>query len=150
MKIAAVSEDGLTISRHFGRATSYLVATVEEGRIVHREQRPKAAHRHGGGHSVTISPDGPHGHQGGASDHGHAGHGTGGHGFGAAEHAHHLDILEPVRDCQVLLAGGMGAGAYESIKQAGMTPIVTDQLDFEGAVNSYAAGSLEDHPDRLH
>jgi predicted Fe-Mo cluster-binding NifX family protein len=29
MKIAAVSEDGITISQHFGRAPFYIVVTVE-------------------------------------------------------------------------------------------------------------------------
>ena len=29
MKIAAVSEDGVTISQHFGRAPFYVVVTVE-------------------------------------------------------------------------------------------------------------------------
>ncbi len=29
MKIAAVSEDGITISQHFGRAVYYVVVTVQ-------------------------------------------------------------------------------------------------------------------------
>ena len=37
MKIAAITEDGKTISLHFGRALSYLVLTVEEGVITQRE-----------------------------------------------------------------------------------------------------------------
>jgi len=39
MKIAVISDDGKTISRHFGRAPYYLVLTVEDGKIVAREQR---------------------------------------------------------------------------------------------------------------
>ncbi len=34
MKIAAITDDGKTISLHFGRAQQYLVATVENGQIV--------------------------------------------------------------------------------------------------------------------
>lgn len=34
VKIAAVSEDGVTISQHFGRAPFYVVVTVEEGKVV--------------------------------------------------------------------------------------------------------------------
>ena len=41
MKIAAVSEDGVTISQHFGRAPFYVVVTVEDGKIVSREKRDK-------------------------------------------------------------------------------------------------------------
>lgn len=44
MRIAAVSEDGVTISQHFGRALSYIVVTVEDGKIVPREQRDKLGH----------------------------------------------------------------------------------------------------------
>jgi len=39
MKIAAVSKDGISISQHFGRAPIYVVATVEEGKIVSKETR---------------------------------------------------------------------------------------------------------------
>ncbi|RME39883.1 MAG: dinitrogenase iron-molybdenum cofactor biosynthesis protein, partial [Thermoflexia bacterium] len=46
MKIAAVSDDGVTISPHFGRAPFYVVVTVEEGRIVGREVREKMGHAH--------------------------------------------------------------------------------------------------------
>ena len=41
MKIAAITDDGKTISLHFGRAQQYLVATVENGQIVNRELRDK-------------------------------------------------------------------------------------------------------------
>mgnify|MGYP001095166884 CR=1 FL=1 len=39
MKIAAITDDGVAISQHFGRAAYYLVATVEDGQIVNRELR---------------------------------------------------------------------------------------------------------------
>ena len=44
MKIAAITDDGNTISQHFGRAQYYLVATVENGQIVNREMRNKLGH----------------------------------------------------------------------------------------------------------
>ncbi len=46
MKIAAITDDGKTISQHFGRAAHYLVATVEDGKIVNREMRDKLGHAH--------------------------------------------------------------------------------------------------------
>ena len=46
MRIAAVTEDGITISQHFGRAPYYLVVTVENGKIVGRERRDKMGHAH--------------------------------------------------------------------------------------------------------
>ena len=33
MKIAVISEDGATISQHFGMAPLYVVATVEKGKV---------------------------------------------------------------------------------------------------------------------
>ena len=44
MKIAAVSDDGTTISQHFGRAQYYVVVTVEDGQLTDHETRDKLGH----------------------------------------------------------------------------------------------------------
>jgi predicted Fe-Mo cluster-binding NifX family protein len=44
MKIAAITDDGKTISLHFGRAPYYQVLTVENGQILERELRNKLGH----------------------------------------------------------------------------------------------------------
>jgi predicted Fe-Mo cluster-binding NifX family protein len=44
MKIAAVTEDGITISQHFGRAPYYVVVTIADGRVVSKEVRDKVGH----------------------------------------------------------------------------------------------------------
>ncbi len=41
MKIAAITDDGKTISQHFGRASHFMVITLEEGQIIERELREK-------------------------------------------------------------------------------------------------------------
>ena len=41
IKIAAITDDGQTISQHFGRAAYYAVLTIEDGKIIAREQREK-------------------------------------------------------------------------------------------------------------
>ena len=46
MKIAAVSDDGTTISQHFGRAPFYVIITVEKDKIVAREKRDKLGDAH--------------------------------------------------------------------------------------------------------
>ena len=92
MKIAAVTEDGVTISQHFGRAPYYVVLTVEDGQVVGREQREKVAHGRGAGGHVHVE--------------GQA------HGFDAASQDTHGRMAAPIADCQVLLARGMGMGAY--------------------------------------
>ena len=45
MKIAFITDDGKTISQHFGRASHYLVVEVEDGVIQHQEMREKLGHQ---------------------------------------------------------------------------------------------------------
>jgi predicted Fe-Mo cluster-binding NifX family protein len=44
MKIAIISDDGKTISAHFGRAQYYLVIAIENNKETHPEIRPKMGH----------------------------------------------------------------------------------------------------------
>lgn len=44
MKVAGITKDGKTISRHFGQAPHYLVTTVENGQVVNQEPRHKLGH----------------------------------------------------------------------------------------------------------
>jgi predicted Fe-Mo cluster-binding NifX family protein len=135
MKIAAVSEDGMTISQHFGRAPFYVVITVEDGKIVSREQRDKMGHAQFAGE--------PHAEEAHGAD-------PRGHGFDVAAQGRHARMAAAIADCQVLLAQGMGAGAYESMKQAGIQPVVTDIANIDQAVQAYIEGRLADHPEWLH
>jgi len=128
MKIAAVSDDGVTISQHFGRAQFYVVITVEEGRITGREIRENMGHAH-------FAGEHHHGH---------------GHGFDPAAQSRHARMVAAIADCNVLLARGMGAGAYEYLRQAGIRPIITDIARIDDAVQAYLEGKLEDHPEWLH
>jgi len=130
MKIAAVTEDGVTISQHFGRAPYYVVLTVEDGQVISREQREKVAHGRGADGHVHVE---------GVA-----------HGFDAASQDTHGRMAAPITDCQVLLARGMGMGAYESLKQANIRPVVTDVANIDEAVQAYLAGSLTDHVEKLH
>jgi len=134
MKIAAVTEDRTTISQHFGRAPMYLVVTVEDGKIVSREARDKLGHAQfsGQGQEAPHEPD------------------PRGHGFDPASQDRHVRMTAAIADCEVLLARGMGAGAYESMKQAGIRPIVTDIATIDDAIEAYLAGTLTDHPETLH
>ena len=45
MKIAVITDNGKTISRHFGRAPHYVVVTVENGKVIAREMREKVGHQ---------------------------------------------------------------------------------------------------------
>jgi predicted Fe-Mo cluster-binding NifX family protein len=59
-------------------------------------------------------------------------------------------MAEAIGDCDVLIAGGMGWGAYESLKGYGIRPIVTDMPDIREAVRRYLEGELPDLMERLH
>jgi predicted Fe-Mo cluster-binding NifX family protein len=132
MKIAAITDDGKTISRHFGRAPYYMVLTVEDGKIVGRELHSKLGH--------AQFADQPHA----ADKPGQP------HGMDAAAHNKHLMMSESIADCEALLCGGMGMGAYQSMVSRGIKPVVTDLWDIDQAVLAYVEGSLVDRIDRLH
>ena len=134
MKIAAVSEDGVTISQHFGSAPFYVVVTVEDGKIVSREKRDKMGHNQFGGE--------PHEESHGADPRGH--------GFDPAAQDRHAPMVITIADCEVLLARGMGAGAYQSMQQENIRPVVTDVANIDEAVQAYLAGILKDHVEKLH
>lgn len=129
MKIAIVTDDGQTISAHFGRARSYLVLTVEDGAIVGRELRSKSAphvdggERHDGDDGAHDSP---------------------------AAHARHDAMIAPITDCTHVIARGMGRGAYDRVTAAGIRPVVTALPDLDQAALECAAGRIVDHVDRLH
>lgn len=53
MKIAFATEDGQTISAHFGKAPYYKVVCVDSGQLVSQEVRAKA--HHGNGHGPSHS-----------------------------------------------------------------------------------------------
>jgi len=132
MRVAVVTDDGKTVSSHFGRATHFLVATVEDGKIIGRELREKLGHGR-----FANEPHEPH----------HSGQP---HGMGPQAQGRHAQMLEPIADCEALLCGGMGYGAYENVKQRGIRPVVTDIADVDQAVIAYAEGRIVDHIDRLH
>lgn len=133
MKIAVITEDERTISQHFGRAPYYVVVTIENGQIIARERRDKLGHAHFSNESQA------HVHQPGEP-----------HGFDPASQDRHTRMAEAIGDCEVLLCGGMGAGAYASMQQRGIKPLVTDLRSIDEAIQAYLEGRLVDRVDRLH
>jgi predicted Fe-Mo cluster-binding NifX family protein len=59
-------------------------------------------------------------------------------------------MAQSITDCEAVICGGMGTGAYESMKQRGIRPIVTDMKTIEEAALTYAKGELADHVEKLH
>jgi predicted Fe-Mo cluster-binding NifX family protein len=50
----------------------------------------------------------------------------------------------------VLIAGGMGWGAFESMKSYNVDALVTDVNNMDEAVDRYVKGDLPNLMDRLH
>ena len=137
IKLAAVTDDGKTISAHFGRASHYVVVNVENGKVVARELRDKA------GHDTFILESGQPGHE---HHHRH----EEGHGFGPESVHRHSRMLAVIQDCQVVLARGMGRGMQLNLEEAGIEAILCDETDIDQAVQLYLAGNLSNNPKRVH
>jgi len=131
MKIAIVTDNEKSISQHFGRAAYYLVITLEDGKEVGRELRPKLGHNQF------------------HASHAHTEHEHAWHGFDDTSHQKHTSMAEVIGDCSVVICGGMGIGAYESMQRLNIQPIVTDLRDVDAAIQAYLSGTLTDHTERL-
>ncbi len=129
-KVAAVTDDGETISQHFGRAMYYEVLSIENGKIVKRERREKMGH-----------------HNFAQEEHHHSNER---HGFDESSHNKHVSMAEAIKDCKILLARGMGAGAYQSMLQLNNKPVVTDIRKIDDAVKAVIDGTIIDHTEKLH
>jgi transcriptional regulator with XRE-family HTH domain/predicted Fe-Mo cluster-binding NifX family protein len=132
MKIAVITDDGKTISQHFGRAPYYLVLTIEEGKFINREMRDKMGHNQ---FSTESHLEEHHGAD---------------HGLDSGSHKKHISMAETIADCKALLCGGMGMGAYESMRRLNIQPVVTDLRDIDTAAQAFIDGKLIDHTELLH
>jgi len=131
MKIAFITDDGQSISQHFGRAQYYLVVQVAEGQVLNREKRDKLGHK-----QYVVE-----GHE---PNHSH------GSGMDAASHRKHGQMADAIQDCDVIVCGGMGRGAYQSMQAYGIKPIVTDILNIDEALQAFLEGTLVDQTGKLH
>jgi len=134
VKIAAVSDNGTTISQHFGKATMYVVLTVEDGKVIAKEIRDRAGNTCACNHHQQPGEDC---------------HDSHGHDSVQSQNIHNR-MAGSIEDCQVILARGMGYGAYASLKSRQLEPIITDVADIEQAVKMYVDGKLINYMEKLH
>ena len=133
MKIAVVTNDGQKISQHFGRAPYYKIFTIENNEITEQETRERKTGHHAQGQEQN-----------------HEQHDNSqGHGVGQDD-KHDL-MAKEIGDCQVLIAGGMGIGAYKRFFENGISVMMTDKLDIAEAVKLFSEGKLENlYQQRTH
>ena len=122
----------MNISQHFGRAPYYIVFTVDDGKVTAKETRAKAGHQTFAAHKPVKLAEGER------------------HGYDSGSQSRHESMAEAILDCQVLLAGSMGWGAYEAMQGYGIETIATDVENIDEAVEQYLTGKLTNLIDRLH
>ncbi|WP_457636668.1 NifB/NifX family molybdenum-iron cluster-binding protein [Oceanithermus sp.] len=130
MKLAIVTDDGRTVSQHFGRAAFYLVVETAGGEVKSRELRPRKT---------------PH-----AAGHDHEHHHGHGHGTAPRAAERHAAMTEQIKDCELLVAGGMGQGAVRAMEEAGIRVVLTDLPSVDDVLRELAAGNLRNRSGRMH
>ena len=138
MKIAIVTDDGKLICQHFGRASHFLVAEIEEGQVVNKELRDKLGHN-------QFVRENEHEH-----NHDHINDHNQGRGMNAASHSKHQRMADAIKDCEVIICGGMGMGAYHTMQSLGIKPYVTEITKIDEALQTYLTGNLKDQTEMLH
>jgi nitrogen fixation protein NifB len=119
MKIAVASNDGLSISKHFGRTNRFTVFDIRDDEILAEESREGILSAHVEGHCEAE----------------HAPHDL--------SH-HHGDVIAVLEDCQVVLCRGMGWRAATELVRRGINPLViVGELSPRVAVEHYLAGTLK-------
>ena len=119
MKIAVASADGVSVSQHFGRSPCFIVFDVADGKVASREVRDNTYTAHAKGECK----EGEHHH-----DQPHS----------------HADIVAALRDCQVVLCGGMGWRAAEELQANGIQPVMVDAgLSPNQAAQDFVDGKLK-------
>jgi predicted Fe-Mo cluster-binding NifX family protein len=132
MKIAFVTDDGVKITQHFGRAGKYLVVGIEGKKELSRELRDKLGHTH------FRQPGKDHAHEVGQP------HNT------PDDQSKHVQMMAAIEDCDVVVCGGMGMGAFQSIQAMGKEVFMTNTPDINIALKGYLAGELQNMSDLVH
>jgi len=118
MKIAVATNDNSTVAGHVGRCRAFLIYQTDGSNIQSKEVRENSFTHHGQ-------------KNGGGEEH----HGEGqGHG--------HQNLIEGLKDCEVLIFNHGGWRLIEDMKAHNITPILTNEEIAESAVLKYIKGEL--------
>ncbi len=119
MKVAVATIDGVTMSQHFGRSAGFVVFDLDGKNVKSKEVRTNDRTPHAQGLC----------------------HGK--HEHGAAEHGSHshVGVVELLGDCDVVLCGGMGAGAAQALSLQGIQPVIVTAVNTtDEALTEYLNG----------
>jgi predicted Fe-Mo cluster-binding NifX family protein len=59
-------------------------------------------------------------------------------------------MMQPISDCEVLIAGGIGGGAVQSLLSHNIRPVMTEIRSIDEAVKALVDGRLENRSERIH
>lgn len=121
MKIAVATEQGKTISDHFGRSPYVAIFETENGKIINQSMRENTFTGHFRGH--------------------HEGQQHGEHLHGAGDPHDHNSAAEGLGDCRVVISHGMGRRAWEDLRARGIEMIAPDETEVEKAVLAHTPGA---------
>jgi predicted Fe-Mo cluster-binding NifX family protein len=127
MKVAFVTEDGKNISKHFGRAPYYLVVDVENGQALSRSLVAK-----------------------GGCNHEHDPNKENEHKLHTGQDSKHQAMIRQADGCDIMVSGGMGMGAYQSLLIGGVNAYITRIDSIDEALALLITGKLENSLELLH
>jgi len=120
-KVAFTTDDGTTITPHFGRANYFEVYEVKNGTVSLRERRDKLSFH--SNHDESNLPDHDNRHQA---------------------------IYDAIKDCDFIVSGNMGYGIYDFLMENKKQPIITNIRNIDDALPHIIDGTIENRIDKLH
>ena len=126
MKMAIASDDGITISAHFGRTKGFVVLEVEGKKVKNREYRLNTFTGHVRGLHLPKESE------------------------PVQSHDHHGPILQALSDCQVVISNGMGRRIHQDLKNHHIRPFLTSETNVDMVLQLYFEGKISDETERLH
>ena len=133
MRVAVASQDGESISAHFGRCAFFIIFDAEDGTVQRKELRQNTHTSHATGNCHLP-------------------------GHGDQPHSH-AAIIQALHDCQAALCYGMGWKAADELMRNGIKPVIVDRkrtpeeavaLYTEGKLASTSRGFCEGHHPHQH
>jgi len=117
MRIAVPTNDGTSISEHFGRSAAFLIFETENGQIKSCSSKNNAGkHSHARGEHNDAS---------------------------AANHSHdHAGILATLEGCETVICAGMGHRAAEALRSRGMQIVFAVPGPADETVAAFLNGKL--------
>ncbi len=128
-RVALATDNGNSVSSHFGRAQYYEVVDLVDGKVVRRERREKPNH-----HSLGRTE---------------GDHNQGNDGREAHEGRNQATVYS-VTDCQAMIVRGMGQGAMEHLRQVSLFAVLTGLHTIDEVVGAISSGTPESDIRRVH